>query len=89
MLCSALPPPLAPPPLEAGEASEVRFGLPGAGGSEGGEGWGDEEAALDPPPPPPPPPAANPTPYEREPNPDPNPNPNTNPNTNLNPKTLH
>ena len=57
---------LAAAPLEAGEASEVRFGQPGAGGSEGGEGWGDEEAALDAPPPPPPPHAAFPTPYELE-----------------------
>ena len=47
----------------------MRFGLPGAGGSEGGEGWGDEEAALDPPPPPPPPPrASHPTPCARDPN---------------------
>ena len=66
MLCSALPPPLVAGPIEAGEASEVRFGRPGEGGSEGGEGWGDEEAALDAPPPPPPPHAAAPSPYELE-----------------------
>ena len=62
VLCSALRPAVAAAPLEAGEASEVRFGMPG----EGGEGWGDEEAALDAPPPPPPPHAAAPSPYELE-----------------------
>jgi len=66
VLCSALRPAVAAAPLEAGEASEVRFGMPGEGGSEGGEGWGDEEAALDAPPPPPPPHAAAPSPYELE-----------------------